>query len=118
MPFGLINILSSYQEIIDEILQEIKKEVHYLNNILIHIFGTEEEYQASVELVLERYMDYILTVNLSKLDFHVQETVLLGYVINGSKVKIDGTKIKTMKEWAIRHKKKELEAFLSFMNYY
>jgi len=98
MPFGLINALSSFQEMMDEVLQGIEEEVHYLDNILIHTSRTEEEYQASVEQVLERLMDHDLAVNLSKSEFHVKETVFLGYVINGSEVKMDGAKIKTIEE--------------------
>ena len=46
-------------------------------------------------------MDHDLAINFSKLEFHVKETVFLGYVINGSEVKIDGAKIKTIEEWAV-----------------
>ena len=53
-------------------------------------------------------MNYNLTVNLSKSEFHVNETVFLGYVINGSEVKMDGAKIKTIEECAVLQKKKEL----------
>ena len=67
---------------IDEVLQEIEEEFKYLDNILIHTSGTEEEHQALVEQVLERVMDYDLAINLSKSEFHVKETVFLGYVIN------------------------------------
>ena len=82
----------------DEVLQGIEEEVHYLHDMLIHTFGTEEEYQASVEQVLERLMDHDLTINLSKSEFYVKETVFLESVIDGSEVKIDGAKIKTIEE--------------------
>ena len=49
MPFGLINVPSLFQEMIDEVLQGIEEEVHYLDDILIHTSGTEEEHQASVK---------------------------------------------------------------------
>jgi len=98
MPFRLINAPSLFQEMIDEVLQGIKEEVHYSDDILIHTCGTEEEYQASVEWVLERLMDHDLAVNFSKSEFYVKETVYLGYIINRSEVKIDGAKIKTIEE--------------------
>ena len=41
MPFRLINASSSFQEIMDEVLQEIEEEVHYLDDILIHTSGTK-----------------------------------------------------------------------------
>ena len=101
MPFGLINTPSLFQEMIDEVLQGIEEEVHYLDDILIYTSGTKEEHQVSVEWVLERLMDYDLAVNLSKSEFHVKETVFLRYVINRSEFKMDGAKIKTIKEWAV-----------------
>ena len=63
-------------------------------------------------------MDHDLAINLSKLEFHVKETVFLGYIINGLEVKMDRAKIKTIEEWAVPQKKKELQAFLRFANYY
>ena len=98
ISFKLINIPFSFQEMMDEVLQGIEEEVHYLDDILIHTSGTEEEHQASVEQVLERLMDHDLAINLSKSEFHVKEIVFLGYVINRSEVKIDGAKIKTIEE--------------------
>ena len=56
-----------------------------------------------VKRVLERLIDHDLAVNLSKLEFYVKETVFLGYIINGSEVKMDGVKVKTIKEWAVLH---------------
>ena len=46
-------------------------------------------------------MDNDLAINLSKSEFHVKEIVFLGYVINGSEVKMDRAKIKTIGEWAV-----------------
>jgi len=63
-------------------------------------------------------MDHDLAINLNKSEFYVKETVFLGYVINGSEVKIDRAKIKTIEEWTVLQKKKELQVFLRFTNYY
>ena len=49
MPFRLINAPSLFQEMMDEVWQEIEEEVHYLDDILIHTSGTEEEHQVSVK---------------------------------------------------------------------
>jgi len=44
MHFGLINAPSSFQEMIDKVLQGLEEEVHYLDDILIHTSGTEDEH--------------------------------------------------------------------------
>ena len=98
MPFRLINAPSLFQEMMDKVLQGIEKEVYYLDDILIHTSGTEEKHQASVERVLERLIDHDLAIILSKSKFYVKETVFLRYVINGSEVKMDEAKIKTIEE--------------------
>ena len=46
-------------------------------------------------------MDHNLAVNISKLEFHIKETVFLGYVINESEVKKNGAMIKTIEEWSV-----------------
>ena len=61
----------------------------------------EDKYQAAIERVLERLLDHDLAVNLSKSEFHVQETVFLGYIVNGLEIKMDSAKVKTIEEWAV-----------------
>jgi len=89
MHFWLIDVPSLFQEMMDKVLQEIKEEVHYLDDILIHTSATEEEDEVSVEQVLERLIDHDLAVKLSKLEFYIKRIVFLEYVINASKVKMD-----------------------------
>ena len=92
--------------------------IWYLNDILICSSNTASEYQAIVEKVLQQCVDHELAVNLFKSEFHVHETIFLGHVINGQEVKMDPSKLKTMSKWAIPTKRKEVQAFLGFANYY
>ena len=46
------------------------------------------------------------------------ETIFLEHVINGQEVKMDPLKLETMSRWPITTKKKEVQAFLGFANYY
>ena len=45
-------------------------------------------------------------------------TTFLGHVINGQEVKMDHSKLEAMSQWPIPTKKKEIQAFLGFTNYY
>ena len=86
----------------------------------MHIYGgdTEAEHQAIVVKVLQQCVEHGLAVNLLKSNFHVKEIIFLGHVINGQEVKMDPSKPATMSKWPIPTKKKEVQAFLGFANYY
>ena len=92
--------------------------IWYLNNILIYAGDTEAENQAMVEKVLQQCVENGLAVNLLKSEFHVKKTTFLEHVINGQEVKMDPSKLETMSKWPIPRMKKEVQAFLSFINYY
>ena len=68
--------------------------------------------------MLQQCVEHGLAVNLLKSEFYVKETIFLVHVINGQEVKIDPSKLKTMSKWPIPTKKKEVQAFLGFANYY
>jgi len=71
-----------------------------------------------VEQVLQQCIKYGLVIKLTKSEFHVQETLFLGHIINRQQVQMDPTKLEAMSKWATSMKKKEVQAFLSFANYY
>ena len=92
--------------------------IWYLDDILIYSGDTEAEHQAIVEKVLQQCVEHGLAVNLLKSEFHVKETIFLEHLINGQEVKMDPSKFETMSKWPIPTKKKEVQAFLGFPNYY
>jgi len=71
-----------------------------------------------VEQVLQQCIKHSLAVNLTKSEFHVKETLFLGHIINGQQVQMDPTKLEAMSKWPTSTKKKEVQAFLGFANYY
>ena len=118
MPFGLTNAPASFQEMINTIFKDMEGCIWYLNDILIDGGDTEAAHQAIVEKVLQQCVEHGLTVNLLKSKFLASETIFLGRVINGQEVKIDPSKLETMFQWPMPTKKKEVQAFLGFANYY
>ena len=92
--------------------------IWYLHNILIYGYDTEPEHQAIVEKVLQQCVEHGPAVNLLKREFHVKETIFLVHVINGQEVKMDPAKLDTTLKRPILTKKKELQVFLGFANYY
>ena len=48
----------------------------------------------------------------------MSKRLFLGHVINSEEVKMDPSKLETMSKWPIPTKKKKVQAFLGFANYY
>ena len=116
--FGLTNVTALFQEMIDTIFKDIEVCVWYIDNILICGGNTEAERQAIVETVLQQCVTHGLAVNLLKSEFRVKETIHLVHVINRQEVMMNFSKLETMAKWPIPTKKKEVQGFLGFANYY
>ena len=102
----------------DTIFKDMEVCIWYLDNILTYGGDTEAEHQAIVEKILQQCVEYGLAVNLLKSEFHIKETIFLGYVINGQEVKMHHSKLETMSKWPIPTKKKKVPGFLVFAYYY
>ena len=119
MPFGLMNAPSSFQEIMDEVLGDFDHfVVWYIDDILISTNGSEAEHKLAVQTVLARLMDHDLAVNLPKSEFHVQRVNFLDYVFGKDTLEMEQGKIQTIQDWEVPTRKKDVQAFLGFANYY
>lgn len=117
--FRLMNAPSSFQEMMDEILQDLDAHTAwYIDDILIYTTGSEVEHKKAVEKVLARMIDHELAVNLEKSEFHVREINFLGYMLEDNTLRIEPGKIETIQKWETPTRKKEVQAFLGFVNYY
>jgi len=118
MPFGLTNACTTFQEMMDTIFKDMEGCIRYLDDILIYRGDSEEKYQQLVVQVLQQSIEYGLAVNLIKSEFHVQETLFLEHIITGQYVQMDSTKLEATSKWPTPPKKKEVQVFLGFANYY
>ena len=71
-----------------------------------------------MEKVLAKYIEQGLAVNFTKLTFYQNEVNFLRHIINGSDIHIELEKIETIKNWPIPNRKKQVQSFLGFANYY
>ena len=118
MPFGLTNAPATFEEMMDTIFKDAEGCVWYMDDIRIYGGTTEAEHQGFVETVLQQCVNHELVVNLTKSEYHVHETIFPGHIVNRSQVQMDPTKLETMSKWPVPTKKKEVQAFLGFANYY
>ena len=118
MPFGLTKTPTSFQSMIDAIFKDMEGCICYLVDILIYGGNNKVEDQAIVKKVLQQYVEYCLILHIRNSEFYVHEAIFLVHVINGQEVKIDSPKLETMSKWPIHTKKKEVQVFSCFTNYY
>ena len=83
-----------------------------------HPTGSEAEHKWAVERVLKRLLDHHLAVNLAKSEFHVKEINFLGYLLGDNTLRMEPGKIEAIQQWEMPTRKKEVQAFLGFANYY
>jgi hypothetical protein len=119
MPFGLANAPASFQSYIDRALAPFKDItcVIYLNDILI-FSENEEEHEHHVRQVLQSLREFKLYAKLSKCAFHIDRVNFLGFVITTDSIEMEPECIQTIMEWPEPKTIKDIQAFLSFANFY
>lgn len=119
IPFGLSNAPSAFQyfmnDIFDGMLQ--KNVIVYLDDILIHT-RADENHDEAVKEVLQRLRDHHLVANPKKCSFGVSEIDFLGHTISTEGIKMDPSKIKSIREWKSPICIKDAQSFIGFANFY
>ncbi|SJL16283.1 uncharacterized protein ARMOST_19803 [Armillaria ostoyae] len=120
MFFGLTNSPATFQWMMNDIFKDLISEgkvTIYLDNILIFT-RTLEEHRCIIQRVLQRLRENKLFLKAEKCEFEVLETEYLGVIISEGQVRMDPVKLARIAEWPMPTKKKELQLFLSFTNFY
>ena len=83
MPFGLTNIPASFQELINDTLQEYLNifVLAYLDDILIFSTNYKQHVQ-HMRIVLQKLHEKDLPVKLSKCEFHKHSIGFLDYIVS------------------------------------
>jgi len=104
----------------DDIFEDLITEgvvVVYLDNILIF---TEmlEEHRAVTRQVMELLEKHKLYLRPDKCEFEKTTVEYLGVIISHNSVAMDPVKVSGVVEWPAPMKKKEVQSFLGFTNFY
>ncbi|SJL18813.1 uncharacterized protein ARMOST_22414 [Armillaria ostoyae] len=120
MFFGLTNSPTTFQWMMNDIFKDLISEgkvTIYLDDILI--FTKElDEHRHIVQRVLQKLRENKLFLKAEKCEFEVLETEYLGIIISEGQVRMDPVKLAGIAEWPTPTKKKELQSFLGFTNFY
>jgi len=120
MFFGMTNSLAIFQTMINDIFHDLIVEgimVVYLDNILIFT-RMEEEYAKAIQWVLQVLQENKLFLHLEKCEFCKEQIKYLGLVISENEVSMDLVKVTGVREWPTPENKTDVQAFLSFVNFY
>ncbi len=119
MPFGVMGGPSTFQRLMDRLLQglEYRIALAYLDDIIV--FGkTIEECIDRLRQVFERIRAAQLKLKAKKCSLFQKETLYLGHVVSSEGVKCDPAKIEAVKNWREPRTVKQVRSFLGMANYY
>jgi hypothetical protein len=99
MPFGLTNAPATFQQIINNILQQYLDIfiVYYLDDILI-FSDNKEEHKEHIHKVLKTLQDAKLLVKPEKSHFHVTKVDFLGHTITPGEIRMEKKKVSAVAE--------------------
>ncbi|MBW0506122.1 hypothetical protein O181_045837 [Austropuccinia psidii MF-1] len=119
MPFRLTNAPASFQNLVNNIFNDLLDVyvVVYLDEIMV-FSKSEEEYVTHVSTVVSRLRANILFAEASKCLFHVSSVEYLGYIVSSEGLKMDQTKVQKILNWPPPRNLKALQSFLGFANFY
>ena len=119
MPFGLTNAPADFQRFINDTLAPFLDQFTsaYLDDILIYS-DTMEDHMQHVRRVLERLTEAGLHLKPEKCEFHKTEVKYLGLIIGTDGIKMDPSKVETVKNWPTPQNVRDVRSFLGFANFY
>ncbi|MBW0547575.1 hypothetical protein O181_087290 [Austropuccinia psidii MF-1] len=119
MPFGITNAPASFQNLVNDIFQDLLDvyAVVYLDDIMV-FSKSKEEHVTHVSMVLSRLRANNLFAKVSKCLFHVSSVEYLGYVVSSEGLKMDQAKVQQILNWPPPRNLKALQSFLGFANFY
>jgi len=102
MPFGLTNVPSTFQGLMNSIFKPFLRKFVLVcfDDILIYNKSWKDHVE-HVDRVLQLLEEKQLYAKRSKCFFGVQEVEYLGHIVSHEGVKVDPSKIKSIKEWKI-----------------
>lgn len=116
ISFELHDGPTRFQECINQQLQNYLNTfcLAYMNDIFIYS-SIRAEYQQYVKLVLRAAS---LQLNINKCKFHKEEILYLNIPIKRNKMRMNLIKVDAIKSWLKSQNKKDIQAFIDFVNFY
>ena len=117
MPFGLTNAPSTFQRLVNFIIQDLEGVFCYLDDIII-IAQTWEEHLLRLKSLFLRLKEAGLTINLKKSVFCKATVTYLGHIVGNGNVHPKTANIDAILNCPVPTTRKSLQRFLGLASYY
>ena len=120
MFFGMTNLLTTFQAMMNEILRDLINEgkvAVFVNDVLVGT-KTKEGYDKIVKEILRRLEKNNLYIKLEKCVWKVRKIRFLGIVIEPNGIEMEEKKINEVLSWPEPKNVKDVRKFLGLANYY
>ncbi|MBW0549449.1 hypothetical protein O181_089164 [Austropuccinia psidii MF-1] len=120
MPFGIKNAPSHFQRMMNEAFPEELSEgwlIIYIDDIIV-CYKTWEEHIYRLSRVLTKIQSLNMKISLKKCHFVFKELRALGHVVSRLSLGIDINKVAAVLLKPMPQKKKQIQSFLGFSQYY
>ena len=119
MPFGLINAPSTFQRLMERVLEgltPVKCQV-YIDDVLV-VGATFEEHLVNLEAVFMRLREARLKLKPAKCRLIRSEVHYLGYQVSAGGISPDPTKLEAVKSYPAPTNVRKLRSFIGLASYY
>ena len=119
MPFGLTNAPSTFMRLMNHVLRNFIGHfvVVYFDDILVYSKNIED-HATHLNSVLKTLQEHELYAKISKCTWCVEEVVFLGFIVGKFGIKVDESKVETIKNWPTPKNVSEVRSFHGLAGFY
>lgn len=117
MQFGLCNAGQTFQRFMHEVTRDLNFAYTYIDDIIIASSSTNE-HREHLNIILQRFREYGLTINVSKCNFAQEKVKFLGHEISAEGLRPLPDKVSTIIAFPLPTIAKDLRKFIGMVNFY
>ena len=116
-PMGLLGAPSSFQRLMEKVVQGLRNVIVYIDDLLLHS-DTHEQHLQLLDQLLERLEAHNIKMNLEKCVFGSKEVAYLGFLLTPEGIKPGSDKLKAVAKAQPPSTVREVRQFLGLCNFF